>query len=321
MTNSLLFILILVVSGKLVQTKSFLCKSRSNPTACEITDVAANDTSIVLTTPNETIKELTIINSTIVDIPPISSDKPLDLSGLMCTRCGLTDIKESSFAAFSQLHFLFISFGSFSKLQKNLFSRLPSLNFLTLDHGAIAEVDDTAFFNLTKLMNLSLNHNYISKISSRMFASLESLWILDLSYNHIRILDEALFMNNTNLYVLDLSHNHINQIDGQLFKPQHVPAKVILSHNELTTLDTMKLNAQELYANHNKIKELSISNTIYHGLYCDGNNIENVICDERGSTIKSLGLPNNSITELGCIGLYWFTYSAGLARSTIQQAW
>lgn len=304
MTSRLILILILVVCGKLVQTKSFLCISQRHPEVCEINDVSAKDTSIVLTTSHETIKELQIKNSTIDDIPPISSissNKSLDLSGLSCVKCGLTDIKESSFTAFSKLQFLDISFGSYSILQKNLFSRLPSLNSLLLNDGAIAEVDDTAFFNLTKLMHLSLKHNKISKIRSRMFASLESLWVLDLSYNHIRILDEGLFINNANLYILDLSHNHINRIDGQLFKPQHSAAKVILSHNELTTLDTMKFSALELFVNHNKIKVLSISNTV-NSLYCDGNHIEKVICDERGSAITSLGLPNNSITELGCIG-------------------
>lgn len=305
MERRLLVIFTLTVSLKLVQAKSFTCKENDNSNLCTITDVAAQDNSVLVVSGyydyyrRATITQLTILNSKMDEIPPISSQSSLSLIYLSCVGCGLTDITKHSFTSLSQLVSLNISFGSYQKLQKNVFSQLPSLAHLNVSHGAIAEIDDAAFFNLRKLQNLDLSHNNISKITSNMFTSLESVWLLDLSDNYIEILDNGLFVNNTKLHYLDLTHNHISQVVGRLFNPQSVVYGVNISYNQLTTFNTE--NMENVWIHDNKIKQLFISRSVKF-LNANNNEIENVTCDKNGSPINFLRLANNSLSELGCIG-------------------
>lgn len=297
-----LFILLLTVSVKLVQAKTFTCAPSFQADACTITDVVSQDDRIVLSPQSpDKLQLLVILNSTMDDIPAIalnSSQHTLNLTVLVCDSCGLTGIKSSSFIPLSNLQALYISHGSYTKLQKNLFSKLPLLNNLNAMHGAITEVDANAFFNLTKLRYLFLSHNNISKITSKMFTPLESLVYLDLSHNHITILDNDLFVHNINLKDLHLAHNDINRIDGRLFNSQSVVSRVHLSYNELTILDTR--NMENVYADYNRIKQLYISSTL-QSLNAYHNDIQNVTCEEKGSPTVYLGLANNSLTASGCI--------------------
>lgn len=282
-----------------VQAKNFLCKSTSTFT-CTITDVGPQD-NIVLSSSYYQINQLTISNSTVDDIPQISYSRNLDhMNYLSCVGCGLPDITKHSFTQLKQLQLLNISFGTYTKLQKNLFSQLPSLKHLNVSHGTITQIDDAAFFNLNGLQELDLSHNNISRITSNMFTSLETMWKLDLSNNHIEVLEDALFTNNTKLNYLDLTRNNITRIDGEIFNPQHIVTNLVLRYNQLTTFNIR--NLENVWLEHNKIKQLFISNSV-QSLYAANNKIEKLNCDENGSyRITSLHLSYNSLNGLGCIG-------------------
>lgn len=301
----LVITLTLIVSLKLVKAKLFTCKENYRSNFCTITGVVEQDNialEVLFGYINDgtPITQLIISNSTMDEIPPISSQsKRLSLNYLCCVGCGLSDITKHSFTSLSQLISLNISFGSYQKLQKNVFSLLPSLTHLNVSHGAIAEIDAAAFFNLPKLQTLDLSHNNISKITSNMFTSLESVWLLDLSDNHIEILEDGLFVSNTKLHYLDLTHNLISRVEGRLFNPQYAVYDVNISYNQLTTFNTS--NMENVWIQHNKIKQLYISSSVQL-LNANNNEIENVTCDKNGSSINSLNLANNSLNELGCIG-------------------
>lgn len=313
MEYRVLSILILFsISATLIQSKTFVCKEQFYTSQCTITDVATED-SIILSgytysssslyypVYNFSILNLVILNSTMDDIPSISSNKSIHFYYLNCVGCGLPNITKQSFSQFGSLMALTISYGSYEKLQKHLFSQVPSLANLDVSHGAIAEIDDNAFYNLTRLQMLDLSFNKITKITSNMFSSLSSLRSISLSYNQIKILDEGLFVNNTMLQSLHIDHNEIIEIEGALFNPEHIVSAVILSYNELTMLDTANVGAMNVWADNNKLEKLVISTSIQL-LKVSENYIENVICDEKRSTIKVLDMNNNALTDLGCIG-------------------
>lgn len=296
--------LMLTVCAKLVQPRNFTCPIRYKDGSCTITDVVPQDNSIQLFYStnyprSHNVANLKILNSTLDDVPVISSS--YFLMSLSCFRCGLNGLTESSLTPYGNLKALEIPYGSFSYLPKNLFSPLRSLITLNVSHGAINEIDDDAFFNLETLEILDLTHNNISKVTAKMFAPLASIWQLILSHNHIEILDDGLFINNTKLYSLHLDNNKIYKINGQLFDPKCVVYNVLLSNNELTTINTQ--NMQFVNANNNKIKELTISNTV-NFLIADHNDIQSVTCDEIGTQMNILSLENNSLTDLGCIGSF-----------------
>lgn len=275
-------ILILTVSGTVVQAKTFLCEENYSIGRCTITDVHTQDNRIYLISSSyKTISNLTILNSTMDDIPPISSSYSISLRYLNCIGCGLADITKHSFAPIPNLFTLNISFGSYKKLNKNLFSELTTLNLLNVSHGAIIEIDDAAFYNLKSLVTLTLSSNNITRITAKMFTPLENVRMLDLSYNHIETLDSGLFANNTNLIHLDLRYNDINRIDGRIFPRQSVVAcSIIISYNKLTTLDLALLDTP--------------------GVLAEGNQINQINCNN-SSKVTQLDLSNNSLTELGCI--------------------
>lgn len=320
-----LFVLILALSGKFVQAKTFTCVDwYTNKFTCEISDVGPQDSievaipyvspqitnyfpqdsySLSSQTATSWTFGLTISNSSMDDIPPISLNNSAQLYFLNCVGCKLTDISERAFASLplNDLVELDISSGSFLKLKKNLFIHLASLHILTARNGAVSEVDSDAFFNLTNLKSLDLSYNNITEITSTMLAPLANMYHINLSHNHIRLLGKDLFFNNTKLSYLYLQHNDISKIDDRIFNPQSIVYYLHLHHNELTTLDThMAEPAINILADHNRIKQLSISSTI-KGLNVGHNDIENVSCDE-GSIVSFLDLTNNSLTELGCIG-------------------
>lgn len=299
-----LLVLILTVSGKLVQSKTFTCAIGDTYLSdCIISDVRPLDNIEVTISSlsSQTTIGLAIRNSTLDDIPSISLNNSVRLDLLHCIGCGLADITEHTFTPLPLINLLVldISNGSFSELEKNLFSKLASLLYLKAKYGAISEVDDDAFFNLTKLKELDLSHNNITEITAKMFEPLVKIYQIDLSYNHIRVLEKNLFFSNPNLSYLNLQHNDISKIDGRIFNTQSVIWSLRLSYNELTALDTR--NVDQIFADHNRIKHLSISSTV-KGLHVEHNDIENVTCDENGSKIKFLNITNNSLTELGCIG-------------------
>lgn len=294
-----------------MQAKTFTCAiGNQYSSECRISYLHSLDSIEVTMSPSSTRTTvgLTILNSTLDDIPPISLiQSSLRLNSLNCVGCGLTGIAERTFTARSlaNLGSLDISSGSFSKFEQNLFSKLASLLYLYAKRGAVSAVDDDAFFNLTKLRVLDLSHNNITEITSKMFTPLVAVYQLDLSYNRIKVLDRDLFINNKNLQNLHLEHNDIGRIDGRIFNPQIVVWNLFLSYNELTALDTSHHNADKIFADHNRIERLSISTTV-KGLNVEHNDIEYVTCcDEmkgNGSQITFLNMTNNSLTELGCIG-------------------
>ncbi|KAG4076479.1 hypothetical protein HA402_014443 [Bradysia odoriphaga] len=168
-------LIVLTLTAKVVQAKNFKCKGEYSSSLCTISDVGPGDNNVDLDNYKnrryQTITQLTILNSTMDDIPSISSQSSLSLHYLNCIGCGLADITKHSFTPLSQLESLNISYGSFTKLQKNLFSQLPSLINLNVSHGAITQIDGAAFFNLGTLQELDLSHNSISKITSNTFSS------------------------------------------------------------------------------------------------------------------------------------------------------
>ncbi len=290
---------------------TFACKNRTG-SDCTIFKVTEKDISIVLENQfvsnyygqNIYIGSLTILNSTMDEIPTISSTY-ISLTYLSCVGCGLSDITRHSFSysqsILSHLVTLDISDGSFSRLQKKLFSAIPSLIHLNASHGVIAELDDEVFFNLGKLQNLDLSHNNISEVTPSMFTPLASLLNLDMSFNQIKILDDGLFASNIKLKNLSLSHNDISRIDGRLFNLQCIPSFVSLSYNELSTLDAVNCNVEKLHVNNNRLKQLFVLSKV-NKLIADHNIIENVICNDESSQLTDLSLRNNSLSELGCIG-------------------
>lgn len=298
------FILILfTICVHIVQSKQFSCVEPANY-QCIINGVTVQDTSMSLTYSNYVsgkygVRNLTMLNSTMDDIP--ESSQTSSLLYLNCVGCGLIDITKHSFSKMGTLITLNISFGSYEKLHKKLFSHLPELTYLNASHGAIVEVDETAFSNLEKLTILDLSFNNITKITSKMFAPLMSLWYIYLRNNHIKILSEDLFINNIKLKYLYLEYNEISQIDGRIFSPQHIATVVALSYNELTELDTVSINAENIWVNNNKLKQLSIASSILF-LNAYKNYIEKVVCDESSTQISILYMTYNSLTELGCIG-------------------
>lgn len=298
---TLVFIFLLTMSVKLVQPRKFSCLPDYYTHNCLIANVVPEDNSIELI-PRSTVHNITslkIENSTMDDFPPISANENFLLKSLICRNCGLNNINESSFFVLSSLESLDISFGSHSYLQTHSFSQLPKLELLNISHRTITEIDDGAFDNLSKLRKLYLSHNNITKITSKMFSSLTSVWFIDLKYNHIKTLDKDLFVNNRQLKCLKLDHNDISKIDGQLFNRESVLSWLLLSHNELKVFDIP--NAKRVWIDHNEIKQLFIPNTVQH-LYADHNDIVKVTCDEVSSSINSLNLTENLLTELGCIG-------------------
>ncbi len=289
----------LTVSAKLVQTKTFLCKEKYETSHCTIANVTAQDDSIVLKPLYpKMITSLKIQNSSMDFIPTISSIHSINLNYLRCDR--LTNITKNSFAPHRNLKKLEIFYGSFSKLEKNLFSQISLLTELHGSYGSISEIDDDAFSNLTNLLQLVLSNNNISKITPKMFSPLDSLLALDLSFNRITCLVEGLFINNINLTYLNLNSNKINQMATRIFNPHSVLSIVDLTENELTTLYTH--NMERVHATHNRIRQIFISRSVqYVDVY--RNRIENVVCDETGSSqLMYLDMVNNSLTELGCIG-------------------
>ncbi|XP_037034353.1 carboxypeptidase N subunit 2-like [Bradysia coprophila] len=297
----LLWILILTVSAKLVQTKMFLCKEKYETSQCTIQNVTAEESSIELESPylssQKMITGLTILRSSMDGIPPISSNRLVNLNYLRCD--GLTDIEQHSFSLFNNVVRLEISHGTYTTFKENLFSSMPLLTEMHARDGTISEIEDDAFFNLTKLIQLNLSNNTIGRITPKMFKPLESLFALDLSYNQITCLDEDLFLNNINLTYLNLNDNKINILAARIFNPQSKLYIVNLSRNELTTLNTQ--NMVNIHAEHNQIRQLFISRTVeYLDVY--RNHIEDVVCDEVDSHLTYLDMTNNSLTELGCIG-------------------
>lgn len=302
MVYRILSILILfTTSATSIQSKTFNCKERFHTSQCTIADVGTQESIILSVYSSNGINNLTILNSAMDDIPSISSHYSVNLYYLNCVGCGLPDLTKHSFSRLSNLITLNISFGSYEKLQKNLFSQVPSLTRLNVSHGAIVEVDDNAFSNSANLQFLDLSFNKITNLTSNMFSPLLSLWSLSLSYNQINVLHKDLFINNTKLNYLFLDHNDIIEIEGAIFNSEHIVNTVTLSFNELTVLDTANVGAMKVWADHNKLKNISISSSI-ELLIVSNNYIENVACDEKRSVITTLHMSNNSLTGLGCIG-------------------
>lgn len=229
-----LFVLILFTQSAKIHSRTFYCKERASFHQCTITGVETQDDSIVpyssLYGLKYNVSLLVILNSTMDDIQPISSDS-LVVFNLRCVGCGLSQITKNSFSQLVRLAFLDISFGSYQKLQENMFSEVSALVHLNVSHGTIADIDDTAFSKLEKLKILDLSFNNITKITSKMFAQLKDLYFLYLSYNHIVILEEGLLISNTYLKNLYLGHNNIRKINGGILNPQHNAEYVDLSYN------------------------------------------------------------------------------------------
>lgn len=317
MECNFLIILMLTMIANPVKTKEFQCLRIEEH--CKIFGVTADDKTIELTAvfssyTTNNINELTITNSRMDDIPAILSDSSLTLNHLSCIRCGLAEITEHSFALLGDMEMLDISYGSYTKLTKNLFSQLPEMTHLNLSHGAVSEIDAEAFFNLRKLGVLSLSHNNIRVITSDMFAPLERIWSITLSNNRISTVDDGLFFNNKHLRFLDIDHNNIKKIDGQLFSSDSPAMTLIVSYNNITALTNQ--NAETVIADHNKITKIVISSKIR---YFDVryNNITSVTCDKNASSIKTLRIAGNPLTELGCIGSLTQIYSLDLSYINI----
>ena len=129
----------------------------------------------------------------------------------------IRSVHSQSFATFTFLNYLDISFNNISYIKRGTFLRLMKLKTLRLTTNLI-KLNDYTFRELHTLTFLFLDTNHIKRIQYDTFSSLLGLIHLDVSSNNIQVLAKNVFSALELLKILNISGNNILYIDTHTFK-------------------------------------------------------------------------------------------------------
>ncbi len=208
--------------------------------------VSGGRDSLSYITELESLKTLTIQNTSIDAETLQGIFKHTGLTSLTLRNCGLTSLL--GFEGLTELTYLDLG----ENVLRNLspLSNLKKLQVLYLDHNAVVEL--TALQNLTALQELDLSYNSIANLNP--LATLRTLQQLNLRSNLIA--DVTAIGRLTTLTYLDLSYNKITSIS--VLSTCKNLVELLITNNQITNLSSLSpcIKLERLDFSHNSVTTL-----------------------------------------------------------------
>lgn len=197
--------------------------SRTVFPTCTFTDVnlaamnGSHDMETFEPRPNQYIKVVVFLNSTMAEVPRLMFQKMPNVENLTMMAVGLRDeLHKYSFEYANALLVVNLAGNNLTVVDKYAFNGARKVEIIDLSKNTISMVDVTAFGHCTKLKRLSLAWNSLKYVSSDVFQPLENVYSIDLSYNQLQELDKGLFKGCKNLRDVKLVENDLKHIHLQL---------------------------------------------------------------------------------------------------------
>lgn len=169
---------------------------------------------------NETLEELRIINSSLMEFP------------------------REAFKSLGNLKFLELNYHSIKELANNEFddSQLPAkLERMYITNGNVTELGANTFQHLKKLKTIDLHGNQITVLKKNQFRGLRDVEVLDISFNNIAKLDSSHIGDLTKLGFCNVSNNKLTELSRGAFTRNAVLKVVNLAFNNIKRLDANSL--------------------------------------------------------------------------------
>jgi len=162
-------------------------------------------------------------NEYLIDIPSLYE---LDIS-----RCGINDLKPTTFSRLTQLQSLKLSGNMLESIHLKTFKDLPYLESVDFSDNNIIDFDGNLFESNHEINSLSLRNNSLISVPKLKTPSLEEL---DLSQNEIYFIGQSVLTHLVNLIQLNLSQNKISHIGPKPFENNKRLRKLDLSGNNIS---------------------------------------------------------------------------------------
>ncbi|KDR19221.1 protein artichoke isoform X2 [Zootermopsis nevadensis] len=178
----------------------------------------------------------------------------------------LNNITSRAFEGLLQLLTLNLTANNLTTIPNGAFQGLVSLRTLDLSHNLLEKLDNKTHGLLDDCLSLervNLSHNKISFVTRQTFPS--SPWVpyrlreVDLSYNAMPVLTYDITVGTRRMEVLNVSHNILNEIRHNVLGNLTSVRVLDLSHNELTAVTRLPRNLTNLYAQHNLLTVLPLT--------------------------------------------------------------
>ncbi|XP_022909438.2 protein artichoke [Onthophagus taurus] len=183
---------------------------------------------------NNTLNELHILNSNLIDFPKDAFKILGNLTLLVIKGHNISSLSPDILADSdlpSRLLRFHLTEGPLSSIDPNSLQSMRKLKTLDLHGNRLKDLKRNQFRGLREVEVLDLSHNGIIKLDSSHVADLIKMGWCNVSHNLITEIARGAFARNAVLKVLNMSHNKIKRIDSTTFRGMRFLRRLYLSDN------------------------------------------------------------------------------------------
>lgn len=188
---------------------------------------------------------------------------------------------------------LMIENGKLRELPEKLFFNYRQLTDVIIIKCGLSQITTESFKSAINLNSISMRSNKIVNLNSNIFNDCKMLKSLDLSDNLIENIGSNVFLSIVKLLSLDLSNNRIKDIGNLIFSNMQF---LVLNNNQIEEMSRNILNVTYVNLQNNLLSSLKIGKNVA-SIDASNNKVSKIIVDE-GSSVESITLTDNSLTDL-----------------------